>query len=1292
MKTTGIRSQGLVRKAVRGQESEVRRKGSGCGRARVVASILNSGFWLRSSVLLASVFCLLTSARAATHVTATYDIGQNPRVMATVNGQPQYGLVFAQRNKPVTYNSVEYGTTVIYGYLDVNGALNDGSGDLYLDLIANLGSTPADGYYVVTFNIQGQVHAEIWVVPDQATVTADVCRQAQPPSSTAPALFYQFLQEDGNALTQRQKLNFTGAGVSCLDNAGQLRTDCTFSGGGGGSAPIASSTVSGTVKTDQTVADPVVYLTTSTDSLLATKADTAHTHAEVDVTNLVADLAAKVPTSRSVNTTTPLAGGGALSSNLTLACPTCEITGNKNAASGYAGLDASSKISGSQISEVISSADLTDFADKSGTGTTIIGATLTSPVANQTLTWNGSDWTNQAQLVTSVFSRSGAVTAQSGDYSASAVTNAADKTAENVFTAAGGVTLDNELALRLREATANGTDYFALKAPTSITTPFTLTWAATGQCPGSNSGKLTINASSEVICGDDISGGASGGYDSVAADSGTASKTSTESVKFAGTANEISTVVTADDTTQDVLTWSLPAQLNLSGKEIIGGAAPLKFEGATDNNIYWKFSVTDPTVSDKTTTVPNADTVLPQGYTCTAQFARALSGLTGATTCETIADGDIPSGITRDTEVNVQGTANEIASSGSGVAPTLSLATQLNLSGKEILGGATPVKFEGATDDNVYTTLTVTDPSLARTVTFPNADSVTVQPDTGAANNFLTAISTLGVISKAQPDFSNLSGSATDGQVPNNITIDLATSATTATTANAGDSATAFFSTGTLEATLLPLPTASTIGAIKSLTCSGTDKLSAIGTDGLPVCSTDQTSAGGGDAVSVGGSATTDANFSNTNPSAPANGFNVRWQLDTVPTPDDVSAHLLTTDIGSTTFGSGSALTWTFNDDGATSPSLGFSLGGITLTAAGTNKNITLSPSGTGIVIANNLYAQESRAADVVLTAINDSTTGYGAYISTAASTSPYYALNVLTNTSTSTLYVRADNRVGIANSTPATALDVTGVINASTGYRVNGGAASGNYLKGDGTNFIVSTGDAAGVGTPTACTNQFVTGFTLNSDAAPTSTCTTATLASAQFANQGATNQVLHGNASGNPSWAGVSLANDTAANQGTTTTVLHGNASGQPSFGSVTGSDMTAGTVTSTQLATANKTDTKSFTLFDPVAGDSGRIQWEPGKAITITRVYCSCKAATSVTINLNKRTETTPDASGTDVLSAGLVCDTNAQTSCASGCDVNTITSGAVAARQIVATTISGVTGTPDTLRVIAEYTVD
>ena len=66
-----------------------------------------------------------------------------------------------------------------------------------------------------------------------------------------------------------------------------------------------------------------------------------------------------------------------------------------------------------------------------------------------------------------------------------------------------------------------------------------------------------------------------------------------------------------------------------------------------------------------------------------------------------------------------------------------------------------------------------------------------------------------------------------------------------------------------------------------------------------------------------------------------------------------------------------------------------------------------------------------------------------------------------------------------------------------------------------------------AAVGTG-SCTNQVLTAI---SDSAA-ATCTTLTLASAYFANQGTTTTVLHGNASGNPSFGAVSLATDVTGN----------------------------------------------------------------------------------------------------------------------------------------------------------------
>lgn len=64
---------------------------------------------------------------------------------------------------------------------------------------------------------------------------------------------------------------------------------------------------------------------------------------------------------------------------------------------------------------------------------------------------------------------------------------------------------------------------------------------------------------------------------------------------------------------------------------------------------------------------------------------------------------------------------------------------------------------------------------------------------------------------------------------------------------------------------------------------------------------------------------------------------------------------------------------------------------------------------------------------------------------------------------------------VGIGNNAPAQKLDVTGVITASTGFRVNNAVATaGQYLRGNGTNFVASTIQVSDV--PTL--NQNTTGY----------------------------------------------------------------------------------------------------------------------------------------------------------------------------------------------------------------------
>jgi hypothetical protein len=93
---------------------------------------------------------------------------------------------------------------------------------------------------------------------------------------------------------------------------------------------------------------------------------------------------------------------------------------------------------------------------------------------------------------------------------------------------------------------------------------------------------------------------------------------------------------------------------------------------------------------------------------------------------------------------------------------------------------------------------------------------------------------------------------------------------------------------------------------------------------------------------------------------------------------------------------------------------------------------------------------------------------------------------------------------------------DISGIATTTqggTGANLSA-AGAGTYPKSNGATpavYAASTLAASGVGTPTACTNQFVTGFTLAGDSAPTSTCTSivagdlGTTLTPQFARVGA-------------------------------------------------------------------------------------------------------------------------------------------------------------------------------------------
>lgn len=144
------------------------------------------------------------------------------------------------------------------------------------------------------------------------------------------------------------------------------------------------------------------------------------------------------------------------------------------------------------------------------------------------------------------------------------------------------------------------------------------------------------------------------------------------------------------------------------------------------------------------------------GNTAALSAERALA--TAASTRISITDGGANGSVTLDTGTNVP-----LINAGN----SWSTAQIPSALGTIDLGSTTKAWrsiYLSPNGGSNYAVITPTTLTGNRTVNLPDANSTTVQADTGSSNNFLTAISAQGVISKAQPAFSNLSGNATVAQ------------------------------------------------------------------------------------------------------------------------------------------------------------------------------------------------------------------------------------------------------------------------------------------------------------------------------------------------------------------------------------------------------------------------------------------------------------------------------------------------------------------------------------------------
>ena len=142
----------------------------------------------------------------------------------------------------------------------------------------------------------------------------------------------------------------------------------------------------------------------------------AHTHIEADVTNLVTDLASKVPTSRTISTTSPITGGGDLTANRTLGFDTSDLDNNArvgvriNGGTTYKrrrinlldGANVSLGVSDDAVDEEV---DITVNASSSGLTLTELVVTVPSPTYeyNFTITDAGIVGTSKIAIFTGIY-------------------------------------------------------------------------------------------------------------------------------------------------------------------------------------------------------------------------------------------------------------------------------------------------------------------------------------------------------------------------------------------------------------------------------------------------------------------------------------------------------------------------------------------------------------------------------------------------------------------------------------------------------------------------------------------------------------------------------------------------------------------------------------------------------------------------------------------------------------------------------------------------------------------------
>ena len=166
---------------------------------------------------------------------------------------------------------------------------------------------------------------------------------------------------------------------------------------------------------------------------------------------------------------------------------------------------------------------------------------------------------------------------------------------------------------------------------------------------------------------------------------------------------------------------SFTGALDITGN-VLSGASPLVFEGASDDAYETTLALVDPT-ADRTLSLPNAtDTLIGKATTDTLSNKSFDFGGTGNSITGTLSE--FNSALQGDSFASLTGSetlANKTLTSPviNGGVFSGSFTGTMDITGT-VLTGASPLVFEGATDDAYETTWAFTDPTADRTITVPD--------------------------------------------------------------------------------------------------------------------------------------------------------------------------------------------------------------------------------------------------------------------------------------------------------------------------------------------------------------------------------------------------------------------------------------------------------------------------------------------------------------------------------------------------------------------------------------------